>query len=63
MKKESKFIELENASRIWAVGSIHSNLESFESIKKFIITNFKKNDKLIFLGKILKINEIAIMIK
>ena len=53
MKKESNFIELENASRIWAVGSIHSNLESFESIKKFILTNFKKNDKLIFLGNVI----------
>ncbi len=53
MKKESNFIELENASRVWAVGSIHSNLESFESIKKFILNNFKKNDKLIFLGNVI----------
>tara|TARA_A100001011_G_C14319689_1_gene849895 strand:- start:1631 stop:2443 length:813 start_codon:yes stop_codon:yes gene_type:complete len=53
LKKDSNFVELENVSRIWAVGSIHSNIESFNSIKKFILNNFKDNDKLIFLGNVI----------
>ena len=53
MEKESNFVELKNASRIWAVGSIHSNLSSFNSIKDFILKNFKDGDKLIFLGNVL----------
>ena len=50
LEKESNFVELSSASRIWAIGSIHSNLKSFNSIKELIINNFKKQDKLIFLG-------------
>ncbi len=57
MSEESNFIEISEASRIWAVGSIHSNLNAFNSIKKFILDNFKKNDKLIFLGNIIGLGE------
>ncbi len=57
MDKESNFIEISNASRIWAVGSIHSNIKSFNSIKKFILKHFKKNDKLIFLGNVIGLGE------
>ena len=53
MNKESNFIELKDSSRIWAIGSIHSNLDAFNSIKDYIIKNFSKNDKLIFLGNII----------
>ena len=53
MNNDSNFVELKNANRIWAIGSIHSNLDSLNSIKKFIIENFKKNDKLVFLGNII----------
>ncbi len=53
MNKDSNFIELKNANRIWAVGSIHSNLAAINSIKKFIIKNFRENDKLVFLGNII----------
>ena len=53
MKKDSNFIELKKANRIWAVGSIHSNLAALNSIKKFIINNFRENDKLVFLGNII----------
>jgi len=53
LSTESNFVELKNASRIWAIGSIHSNLNSFNSISKFIIKNFKENDKLVFLGNII----------
>ena len=59
MKKQSNFSELDKASRLWAVGSIHSNLESFQSIKKFILTNFKQNDKLIFLGNVIGLGDFS----
>tara|TARA_B100000575_G_C23037054_1_gene596907 strand:- start:100 stop:912 length:813 start_codon:yes stop_codon:yes gene_type:complete len=55
--KESNFVELKDISRIWAIGSIHSNLKSFNSINDFIIENFEKNDKLIFLGNIIGLGE------
>ncbi len=53
MNKESNFVQLNEASRIWAIGSIHSNLQSFNSIKNYVIDNFKKGDKLIFLGNVI----------
>ncbi|MDA9748774.1 hypothetical protein N9U75_01325 [Pelagibacteraceae bacterium] len=57
MNEKGNFVELKNASRIWAVGSIHSNLDSFSSIKQFIIKNFKKDDKLVFLGNVIGLGE------
>ncbi len=53
MTKNNKFQEFKNIDRIWAVGSLHSNMQSFQSIKKYILLNFKKRDKLIFLGNII----------
>ena len=53
MSNESKFQELNNANKIWAIGSIHSSLESFKSIKKYILSNFYFGDKLVFLGNII----------
>ena len=53
MKNSSNFSEIIDAKKIWAIGSIHSSLESFQSIKKYILSNFKKRDKLIFLGNII----------
>jgi len=49
----SNFVELKKSNKIWAIGSIHSNLKSFNSIKEFILNNFEKNDKLVFLGNII----------
>ncbi len=57
MNNESNFVELKNASRIWAIGSIHSNLESFNKIKKLIIKDFAQNDKLVFLGNIIGLGD------
>tara|TARA_B100000963_G_C22456954_1_gene593847 strand:- start:24 stop:836 length:813 start_codon:yes stop_codon:yes gene_type:complete len=51
--KTSNFVELEKSNKIWAIGSIHSNLKSFSSIKEFIFKNFEINDKLIFLGNVI----------
>ena len=57
LEKNSNFVELNNISRIWAIGSIHSNLNAFNSIKDFIIKNFKQNDKLIFLGNVIGLGD------
>ena len=53
MNNISNFVELKTSDKIWAIGSIHSNLKSFKSIKEFILNNFELNDKLIFLGNII----------
>ncbi|MDC6447660.1 hypothetical protein PQZ42_01125 [Alphaproteobacteria bacterium] len=53
MSSKGKFQELKNANKIWAIGSIHSNIESFKSINNYILSNFSKGDKLIFLGNII----------
>ena len=57
MKNTSNFVEIKKTNKLWAVGSIHSNLKSFNSIKKFILNNFAPNDKLIFLGNIIGLGE------
>ena len=53
MENSSKFSELIEANKIWAVGSLHSSLDSFQSIKKYILSNFQLGDKLIFLGNLI----------
>ena len=49
MNNIGNFVELKKSGKIWAIGSIHSNLKSFNSIKNYILKNFNSNDKLIFL--------------
>ena len=53
MENSSNFSELTKAKRIWAIGSLHSSLDSFQSIKKYILSNFESGDKLIFLGNLI----------
>jgi len=53
VQNNSKFAELKFCNNIWAIGSIHSHLDSFELIKNHIIKNFSKNDKIVFLGNII----------
>ena len=53
MQSNSKFAEFKSSEKIWAIGSIHSNLESFEKIKKYILKNFTKKDRIVFLGNII----------
>ena len=53
MKKDSNFIEIVNSKKIWAIGSIHSRLEAFNSIKKHLLQNFKEGDFLVFLGNVI----------
>ena len=57
MEKETNFVEFNNCSRIWAIGSIHSNIKSFNSIRDFISKNFKEKDKIIFLGNVIGLGE------
>ena len=57
MDKASNFVELKETSKIWAIGSIHSNLKSFSAIKKYILNHFKNNDKLIFLGNVIGLGD------
>ena len=56
MTTNNKFQEFKNTNRIWAIGSLHSYLDSFQSIKKYISSNFKKGDKIIFLGNLIGYN-------
>ena len=57
MNKIGNFIELDKSEKIWAIGSIHSNIQSFSSIKQHILKNFKSNDKLVFLGNVIGLGE------
>ncbi len=57
MNNTSNFVELKKSRKIWAIGSIHSNLKSFDSIKKFILENFNETDKLIFLGNVIGLGD------
>ncbi len=53
MENFSNYSELKNANKIWAIGSLHSSLDSFQSIKKYILSNFELDDKLVFLGNVI----------
>jgi len=57
LDKISNFVELNKSNKIWAIGSIHSNINSFSSIKEFILNNFETDDKLIFLGNVIGLGE------
>ena len=59
MSTDNKFQEFKNTDRIWAIGSLHSSIESFQSIKKYIFSNFKNGDKLIFLGNLIGYNSFS----
>ena len=53
MKKKTNFTEIAKSKKIWAIGSIHSRDIAFESIKKYLLKKFEKNDALVFLGNII----------
>ena len=53
MDNTNKFLELKKVKRVWAIGSLHSSLDSFFSITKYILSNFESGDKLIFLGNVI----------
>ena len=53
MDNTNKFLEFKKTNKVWAIGSLHSSLDSFYSIKKYILSNFESGDKLIFLGNVI----------
>jgi len=53
LNNTNKFLELQKTNKVWAIGSLHSSLNSFSSIKKYILSNFEPGDKLIFLGNVI----------
>ena len=53
MDKKTHFIEITDSKKIWAIGSIHSRLDAFNSIKDYLLNRFEKDDYLIFLGNII----------
>ena len=57
MAKETHFIKIINSNKIWAIGSIHSRLEAFNSIKKYLLKNFGKDDYLVFLGNVIGLGQ------
>lgn len=59
MLNNSKFAEFKSCNNIWAIGSIHSHIDSFDSIKKHVINKFSKNDKIVFLGNIIGVGDFA----
>ena len=59
MQIHSKFAQFSSCNNIWAIGSIHSQLDSFENIKNHIIKNFSKNDKVVFLGNIIGVGDFS----
>ena len=59
MQTHSNFAELKFCNNIWAIGSIHSHLDSFESVKKYILKNYSKNDRIVFLGNIIGLGDSA----
>ena len=60
MHSQSNFAELKFSQKIWAVGSIHSNFDSFESIKEHILKHFSQRDRLVFLGNVVGLGENSI---
>ena len=59
MQINSQFAEFESCNKIWAIGSIHSQLDSFENIKNHIINNFSESDKIVFLGNVIGVGDFA----
>ena len=57
MQKKNQFLEITNSKKIWAIGSIHSRLKSFISVKKYLLENFQKDDYLVFLGNVIGLGE------
>jgi len=57
VSKKVHFAEIFNSRKIWAIGSIHSKLDAFNSIKNYLIENFEENDYLVFLGNVIGLGE------
>lgn len=47
---DNRYGVLKNAKRIWAIGSIHGELEVLRVIHKKLVSKFRRGDKLVYLG-------------
>ena len=59
MDNINNFIEIKNSRKIWAIGSIHSRLDSFNYLKDYLLHNFNKGDYLIFLGNVIGLGKFS----
>ena len=57
MDNQTHFVEITNPKKIWAIGSIHSRLDAFNSIKDYLLDKFEKDDYLVFLGNIIGLGD------
>lgn len=47
---DNRYGVLKNAKRIWAIGSIHGELEPLMQVHKILVSKFRRGDKLVYLG-------------
>lgn len=47
---ESRYGLLNGAKRIWAIGSIHGQLDDLKRVHRILISKFRRGDKLVYLG-------------
>ena len=57
MYSQKKFIELKNFERVWAIGSIHGNINGIKNMHSHIQKNFHKDDKVVYLGNVIGVGE------
>ena len=48
-----KFAEFKNCERIWAIGSIHGNLQGIKNIHNHIFSEFNPSDQIVYLGNVI----------
>tara|TARA_Y100000590_G_scaffold421738_1_gene525757 strand:+ start:3347 stop:4150 length:804 start_codon:yes stop_codon:yes gene_type:complete len=53
----NKFYEVKQCERIWAIGSVHGNIESLKKIHLNIFEKFNPKDTLIYLGNVIGVGE------
>ena len=47
---DNRYGILKNAKRVWAIGSIHGELEDLKGVHRKLISKFRRGDKLVYLG-------------
>ena len=53
----NKIIEIKNSKRIWAIGSIHGNIDGIKNIHKHIKNNFDECDTIVYLGNVIGVGD------
>lgn len=47
---DNRYGLLKNAKRVWAIGSIHGEVDALRSVHKKLVSKFRRGDKLVYLG-------------